>query len=65
MSGDIIKDKDIISDGDLQGPRAFFQDLGAIRILLYRMQNECDVHANALATQALSLLDEALKPDRV
>ena len=66
MSGDkiggIIKDKDIIRNGDLSGPREFFMKLHDIRIKLIRIQNEGDAHSNAVATEAIKLLDEALAP---
>lgn len=32
------------------------------RIQLLRIQNECDAHANACATRAISALDAALSP---
>lgn len=68
MSGDsiggIIKDKDIISDGDMQAPRDFFLGLHSIRLTLIRIQNEGDVHSNALATTALDLFDKAFEVGR-
>jgi len=68
MSGDniggITKDKDIISDGDLSAPREFFLKLHAIRLTLIRIQNEGDVHSNALATQALNKFDKAFEIGR-
>ena len=53
-------DKDIISKGAVQGPLEFFLKIGEVRHQLIRIQNECDVHGNALATTAIALLDEAL-----
>ncbi len=64
MSGDIIKDKDIISDGDMQAPREFFLKLHAIRLGLIRIEAECDAHASDIATNTLKLLDEAFEVGR-
>ena len=60
----VIKDKDIISDGDLQAPREFFRRIHDIRLVLIRIQNEGDAHSNALATASLKLLDEAFEVGR-
>ncbi len=60
----VIKDKDIISDGDLSAPREFFRRIHDIRLALIRIQNEGDVHSNALATNALELLDKAFEVGR-
>lgn len=54
-------DKDIISEGELTGPRRFFMDLGLIRHQLTRIQNEGDAHSNACATTAIEILDKALE----
>ncbi len=64
MAEGIIKDKDIISDGDMSAPREFFLRLHAIRLVLIRIQNEGDVHSNALATNALELFDKAFEAGR-
>lgn len=40
-------------------PNDSYLKISELELLLYRMQNECDVHANALATRALGLLNEA------
>ncbi len=63
-SNGIIKDKDIISDGDLSAPREFFLKLHAIRLGLIRIEAECDAHASDIATKALKLLDEAFEVGR-
>lgn len=62
MAEGIIKDKDIISNGAVAAPREFFIKLHDIRMMLIRIQNEGDVHSNAVATKAIKLLDEALAP---
>lgn len=64
MAEGIIKDKDIISDGDLSAPREFFLRLHSIRLHLIRIQNEGDAHSNALATKSLKLLDQAFEVGR-
>lgn len=64
MAKGIIKDKDIISDGDLSAPREFFLRLHSIRLHLIRIQNEGDVHSNALATASLDLFDKAFEVGR-
>lgn len=58
MSGDII------GNGTVAAPREFFIKLHDIRIQLIRIQNEGDVHSNAIATKTLDLLDEALTMQR-
>lgn len=62
MTEGIIKNKDIIGNGAVTAPREFFMKLHDIRIQLIRIQNEDDVHNNAVATKAIKLLDEALAP---
>ena len=64
MAEGIIKDRDIISDGDMRAPREFFLRLHDIRLALIRIQNEGDVHSNALATDALELFDKAFEAGR-
>ncbi len=64
MTDGIIRDKDIISDGDMSAPREFFLRLHSIRLTLIRIQNEGDVHSNALATNALELFDKAFEAGR-
>lgn len=64
MAKSVIKDKDIISDGDLSAPREFFLKIGNVRHQLLRIQNEGDAHSNAVATKALDLLDEAFEAGR-
>ncbi len=59
IGGDGVKDKDIIKQGDLQGPREFFESIAAVRIQLYIIEAECDAHASELATKALAIIDEA------
>lgn len=60
MAEGIIKDKDIITQGDLRAPREFFIKLSNVHHQLLRIQNEGDVHSNALATTAIQRLNEAL-----
>lgn len=64
MSNGIIKNKDIISDGDLSAPREFFIRLAEIRHTLIRIQNEGDAHSNALAFKAEQLFDRAFEIGR-
>lgn len=64
MAESVIKDKDIIVDGDMRAPREFFLRLHGIRLALIRIQNEGDVHSNALATNALDLFDKAFEAGR-
>ncbi len=59
IGGDGVKDKDIIKQGDLQGPREFFESLAAVRIHLYTIESECDAYASDQATKALAIIDEA------
>ena len=56
MSGDII------GNGAVAAPREFFIKLHDIRIKLIRIQNEGDAHSNAVATEAIKILDDALAP---